>query len=139
MTFQHSMSDDMLQSAYEIRRAMGSELLEYLKRHDPARYERVRTNALRKRVLELFGPTCLICGRQEPDVEVQVAHVQPVEEGGVTSLSNLVPLCFQSSEPYGCHQLYDRGFLARSKLRSLLSGNRRAPKLRERIVRAYYD
>ena len=47
MAFQSPMHGDMLLSAYEIRRAMGSELLDYLKKHDAARYEHARTKTLR--------------------------------------------------------------------------------------------
>ncbi len=127
----------MLQSPYEIRRAMSNQLLVYLKKHDPALYQHARTQATKKDVFEKYGRACLICGRKEQEVDIDAAHIKPVEEGGITCVSNLVPLCSSKNKPLGCHQLYDKGLLSRKKLRTLQSKRKPDRTLRKKMLNAY--
>jgi predicted restriction endonuclease len=90
----------ILRSALEIRQAMPKELLDELKRHDPAPLTRRQLDEMTKnRILENDDYKCAICSRRKPQVCVSVAHIKPVEELGNNDLSNLIALCSSKREP----------------------------------------
>lgn len=57
----------------------------------------VRDQALRPKVIELWGPSCAACGLELSSVEgayeVEVAHIRPVAEDGSDWPTNTLPLC----------------------------------------------
>jgi 5-methylcytosine-specific restriction endonuclease McrA len=40
-----------------------------------------------------FDYTCLMCGRQEPAIQLHADHVVPVQVGGTNAIENIQPLC----------------------------------------------
>lgn len=40
-----------------------------------------------------FDYTCLLCGRQEPDIQLHADHIVPVQLGGTNAIDNIQPLC----------------------------------------------
>jgi len=42
---------------------------------------------------ETYRRTCLMCGRQEPDVQLTADHVVPLIHGGGNGIDNIQPLC----------------------------------------------
>jgi 5-methylcytosine-specific restriction endonuclease McrA len=42
---------------------------------------------------ELYGYTCLRCGRSEPEITLSADHVIPLKLGGRNSIDNIQPLC----------------------------------------------
>lgn len=52
-------------------------------------------NRLRFHVLERDRFTCRYCGRQSPDVILEIDHKIPVVKGGDNSIDNLVTSCYQ--------------------------------------------
>lgn len=57
----------------------------------------IRDQALRPKVIELWGPSCAACGLELCSVdgafEVEVAHIRPVSEDGPDWPTNTLPLC----------------------------------------------
>ncbi len=47
----------------------------------------------RFQVLSRDKNICQYCGRQPPEVELEVDHIQPVSKGGIDELSNLITSC----------------------------------------------
>ena len=74
--------------------------------------ERRRTRSVGR---QAFGrhPRCALCGG---DHAVQFAHVFPLEEGGITTAENLIPLCGGPPEQ-SCHWLYDRRYASVAEMR----------------------
>jgi len=71
---------------------------------------------LRKRLEELGGEKCLICGWHEAPVDV--CHIIPRKEGGDATLSNVVFLCPNH------HRMYDMGLIQREHLVALVQRQR---------------
>jgi 5-methylcytosine-specific restriction endonuclease McrA len=42
---------------------------------------------------EMYGYTCLCCGKREPEIELTHDHVKPLAIGGENTISNSQPLC----------------------------------------------
>ena len=40
-----------------------------------------------------FDYTCLMCGRQEPAIQLHADHIVPVQVGGTNEIDNIQPLC----------------------------------------------
>jgi 5-methylcytosine-specific restriction endonuclease McrA len=40
-----------------------------------------------------FDYTCLMCGRQEPAIQLHADHIVPVQVGGTNKIDNIQPLC----------------------------------------------
>lgn len=74
---------------------------------DPKDRERHATKALRR---QLRPWECAACRRTPPQVDLQAAHIAPLQECAVTTKKNLVPLCVQpQASPPACHSLFDNG------------------------------
>lgn len=48
------------------------------------------SEALRRRVIERYGPRCVYCGTAK---NIEMDHVLPVIAGGATTIENLRPAC----------------------------------------------
>jgi len=107
-----------LSSPFEIKLAVGNELVNYIKENDPANPKHSRKGTFNKQILHQYGNRCIICDKEKLDIEIQIAHIRPIKEGGITGIDNLVPLCYQKNK-LGCHQLYDNGYLSRNKLKEI--------------------
>ena len=124
----------LFRSANEIRRAMDLlGLLDWLKKLDPE-WRRSLTAVEKKAIKNQFGYKCRICGSKNNQ---ELAHIKPREEGGINHPSNIVLLCSHKKEPLGCHELYDRGFLARKKLRELIKTPSLSLKCRKKMLHDY--
>jgi len=51
------------------------------------------SNALRFEVLQRDRHTCQYCGRQPPEVELEIDHIMPVARGGTDDFENLLTSC----------------------------------------------
>lgn len=48
-----------------------------------------------------YNHTCLCCGRKEPEIQLTFDHVIPVSKGGISTSSNIQPLCFSCNRKKG--------------------------------------
>lgn len=58
---------------------------------------------------------CALCGSNE---RVEFAHLFPLEEGGITTSDNLIPLCGRLPKESSCHWLYDRRYASIAEMTS---------------------
>ncbi len=133
----NSVKMKKLSSPYGLKLEMGNELVNYIKEHDPAAHS--RTSAFNKEILDKYGNRCIICDRKKTDIKIEIAHVHPIKEGGITYKDNLVPLCNQKKK-IGCHQLYDNGYLSRNKLKEIATNvslmDLNNPNIRQDMIQA---
>jgi hypothetical protein len=59
--------------------------------------------------------TCQYCGAKAPDVVLQVDHIQPVAEDGLSDILNLVTACFDCNSGKGARRLDDRSVVERQR------------------------
>ncbi|MFZ3137216.1 MAG: hypothetical protein WA126_07500 [Thermodesulfovibrionales bacterium] len=104
-------------------------------------YRRRIPSNIRRAVLSLWNNRCAICGLKDGDtyrngssIVLEIAHIEPAEEGGEIAPVNLIPLCKRAYrslleeahekrktiEDIGCHHLYDNeGTWSRQQIREL--------------------
>jgi hypothetical protein len=66
------------------------------------------TTKLRAQVLQRDDNTCKICGVQLEHVQLEIAHIQPLPQGGARTADNLMIVC------PNCHAQYARRYVAQS-------------------------
>lgn len=59
--------------------------------------------------------TCQYCGRQAPDVVLNVDHIKPVSKGGTNDITNLVTSCFDCNQGKKDRELSDDSAVRRQK------------------------
>ncbi|MCK4476170.1 MAG: hypothetical protein KAU16_05530 [Methanophagales archaeon] len=100
---------NVLRTAYEIRKALGTDYSRLVDLYDIKKRERSARRRMRQ---QLQPKKCAACGRTPPEVRrLEVAHISPLSECAITIEENLLLLCTENlgdSEP-GCHTLYDQG------------------------------
>lgn len=62
---------------------------------------------LRFEILRRDGSSCRYCGRNAPDVEIQVDHIVPVSLGGTNDLLNLVAACVDCNNGKSARRIDD--------------------------------
>lgn len=70
---------------------------------------------IRFEVLKRDSFTCQYCGRQAPDVILEVDHIVPVAEGGDNSILNLITSCRDCNRGKGKKELSDSSAIAKQK------------------------
>jgi len=59
--------------------------------------------------------TCQYCGREAPDVILEVDHIKPIVEGGSNDLTNLVTSCRDCNRGKGARELSDNSEVKKRK------------------------
>lgn len=59
--------------------------------------------------------TCQYCGKQAPDVILEVDHIKPVAEGGDNDMLNLVTACFDCNRGKGKRTLSDDSVVVKQR------------------------
>lgn len=59
------------------------------------------TKKIRFEVFKRDKFTCQYCGRQSPDVILEIDHIKPVAEGGTNDIMNLITACFDCNRGKG--------------------------------------
>jgi len=91
-----------IESATVLIRQLGSDLA-IIKKLDPLRRSRDETKNFRLRLLREYDTKCGCCTQSFKRDELEIAHIIPLEIGGLTIDSNLIVLCKT------CHRSYDSG------------------------------
>lgn len=68
---------------------------------------------------------CQYCGKQSPDVVLNVDHIKPHSEGGSDSIMNLITSCYDCNAGKGKRTLSDDSIVAKSKAQANLLNDRR--------------
>jgi len=79
---------------------------------------RSRDHVSKKTRFEVFKRdsfTCAYCGRAAPEVVLHVDHIQPVAEGGLSDILNLITACKDCNAGKGARPLSDQSTLAKQK------------------------
>jgi 5-methylcytosine-specific restriction endonuclease McrA len=50
---------------------------------------------------EFYGYSCLCCKRREPDIKLELDHVNPLAQGGSNTIDNIQPLCVSCNRKKG--------------------------------------
>ena len=114
------MHNSLLLTAGQIRDALGSTYLKLRKEFDPLIVERSK-NRIRNKVFNKYTDVCAACGERGKDIDLEAAHIVALEEGGETTVENLIPLCNRPRKKgkyAGCHKLFDAGFASVQEIRS---------------------
>lgn len=77
-----------------------------------------RKNITKKTRFEVFKRdsfTCQYCGKQAPEVVLQVDHIKPVAGGGDNDILNLVTSCIDCNLGKGAKELSDDSIIAKQK------------------------
>lgn len=115
--------ENLLTTAGAVREALASSYSTFCRLYDGLKRERAKTATLARR---LFAGTrtCAICGEKGQGLRIEVAHIQALEECGVTASENVILLCRRPGKVHherGCHQLFDDGFASVSEIIGLRS------------------
>lgn len=73
------------------------------------------TKKMRFEVFKRDSFRCQYCGRQAPDVILEVDHIHPVAEGGKTTMLNLITSCRDCNRGKGKHKLSDNAEILKQK------------------------
>jgi hypothetical protein len=73
------------------------------------------TKKLRFEVFKRDSFTCQYCGRQAPDVVLQVDHIEPVSKDGTNDLLNLITSCGECNAGKSDRQLSDNAVLDKQR------------------------
>ena len=107
-------------------------------------YRRRIPSTIRRDILALWENQCAICKLKHGEsFALEIAHIEPAEEGGEIAFINLIPLCKRGCrsifevyekektiEDIGCHHLYDNeGTWSRQQIRGLDYCNKHRPGL----------
>jgi hypothetical protein len=106
---------DFIETPYELRKHLVSHF-KHIKRLDPWKRERERTDPIKKELIRDYGAKCAVCGL---NIDVVAAHIIPLEIGAETTKDNLVLLCFK------CHDRYDKGYISINVMKRLAQRWRR--------------
>lgn len=70
---------------------------------------------MRFEVLKRDKFTCQYCGRQAPDVVLNIDHIKPVSKGGKNELTNLITSCFDCNSGKSDRELSDDSAVKKQK------------------------
>lgn len=70
---------------------------------------------MRFEVLKRDKFTCQYCGKQAPDVVLQIDHIVPVAKGGNNDITNLITSCWDCNIGKGCRELSDDSTVKKQK------------------------
>lgn len=70
---------------------------------------------LRFEVLKRDSFTCQYCGRQAPEVILEVDHIEPVANGGTNDITNLITSCRDCNSGKGARELSDDAVVKKKK------------------------
>lgn len=59
--------------------------------------------------------TCQYCGREAPDVILELDHIKPLAEGGSNDITNLITSCFDCNRGKGPRELSDHSEIKKQK------------------------
>jgi hypothetical protein len=131
-----------------LKSELGPACWTWLRRFDQHDKERLATDRAGDKLRRFEPPRrCWACGcKQRKGLQVQKAHIFPIEEGGKTIPQDLVPLCRrrmgrrvgitkeQLIRTLGCHDLVDFGMTSRVALLQLQSRLSPDPSFRDRLI-----
>lgn len=80
---------------------------------------------MRFEVLKRDKFTCQYCGRQAPDVVLNIDHIKPVSKGGKNELTNLITSCFDCNSGKSDRELSDDSAVKKQKAQLDLLQERR--------------
>lgn len=110
--------EDLLTTAGAVLKELGPNYSKFCGRYDGLKRERAKTTRLARHLFP-GTRTCAICGERGQDLRIEVAHIQALEECGVTAPENVMLLCSRPGKLHherGCHQLFDDGFASVSEI-----------------------
>lgn len=90
-----------------------------------------RKKVSKKKRFEVFKRdnfTCQYCGKEAPDVILELDHIKPVAEGGSNDVMNLITSCFDCNRGKGARELNDDSVIKKQK-RQLEEINKRREQL----------
>src|SRR5436189_5929635 len=90
------------ESSSDLIAALGNRLA-VIRKLDPLALRREVTKKFRTKLLRIYGAKCGYCVRAYPTIDLQTAHIIPLEIGGLTNNGNLIVLCKT------CHRDFDSG------------------------------
>jgi hypothetical protein len=91
-----------IESSTDLILALGSHLAA-IRNLDPLARSREETRKYRRRLLRAYGQRCGYCLRAYSPDNLEIAHIIPLEIGGLTTEDNLIVLC------KSCHGSFDSG------------------------------
>ena len=100
---------ELIESTFDIRKALGDAYTS-IKIFDPKDREREEAQRLIPELLK-FSDRCASCGIVPNQRSRYWAHIEPVDEGGKSTICNIVLLCGP------CHSLFDTGHASRVEMR----------------------
>lgn len=106
-----NITRDNIESTTQIRKALGEAYSIIVDWDYKKREERKKTTKLKGFLINKYPSWCASCGRCFEQIgTVYAAHIQSLEDGGVTNKDNIVLLCKQ------CHDLFDLGYASRKEI-----------------------
>lgn len=76
---------------------------------------KVISKKIRFEVLKRDNFTCQYCGKQAPEVVLEIDHITPVVKGGGNDLFNLITSCFECNRGKGKRKLKDKTTIQKQK------------------------
>lgn len=94
------------------------------------------TKKVRFEVFKRDSFTCQYCGRNAPDVVLEVDHISPVAKGGSNELTNLVTSCFDCNSGKSDRELSDSA-VVKKQMRQLDEMNERRQQIE--MIAEYHE
>lgn len=83
------------------------------------------TKKIRFEVFKRDGFRCQYCGRESPEVKLEVDHIEPVSKGGTNEIFNLVTACFDCNRGKSNRELDDNAVVVKQKAQADVVNERR--------------